>query len=887
MALERLLAEHFAREAIGVARATSLQLRTQDVSRQGVHDSRRIRLEDVALSLPEAVQPWHVRYRPLLIGGAVLAACLVYRRWKRGRGLLWQNPSRRALLRRRAYLRALRSSELEQLQPADREHAARALTALFDQDWKPWLKRMVAKGVSVHDATYWLPTKLSPDLAKFLRTHVTDAPRKSQEHLHEFMTDLEAIARGWEDLQPEQRMGSVKDVAKRLPSIAYPEARHVELSREAKALGMDEGDYYRLEKRWLEAVNKKTPKSIPSIYIHYQGKTGEYILRNLDQADPKGLFLGAQKETKCCQKPGYQAESCAWHGVESPNGIFYVMETEEGNLVAMSWTWRRDQYVVFDSIESEMLLEPPPGQERRIFEKDLKEDIALGFQMLAETILREDPSVAEVRLGGRYSVVSDIEDKIGWQHIQSSTHGHARNLSPRQKLLAKVLDEHATGLILHPQRCYTDASYSQFIIVSRPKIFKEKGIPHIVEIIESSNISNKQRYSMAKNLPANLKMPAAILGKDLSDRQRFELAKGASKSDTSDPNMIQLLSETISPRYILPFISGMTEKQASNYLKKNLKDLPKLFFFEPRVLFDFIMSEQLPKEYGPAGRRFYGRKPTSDTASDLAQELIMSRIDESIATDVKRRSQSQSLYRGKPLVGAQLTADHVFKLLDVMTEETREEVIKYLVSRFKDPSDDFFVSTDVGKAAKARFVPLFMYMMKKKGRQGYSYYSTEASIFGRALGGNLNGLTIGQKLDLVYRMLDDPDIGLSRETVLQRNFPAQEFVSGFIFSAKDSISPKQIDRLLSKLLLEHDERGQKEILSDVVKPVAEQFELPKDMRFTMAMLLPKEERRGILFKHAKAFSKSQIYAILNIGPMAIPEVESNPFARGTSGFIGI
>lgn len=72
--------------------------------------------------------------------------------------------------------------------------------------------------------------------------------------------------------------------------------------------------------------------------------------RLLDSSDIRGLFLG--ELTDCCQSIGAAGDKCATHGFTSPNGGFYVIETDKGEIIGQTWAWRGEEgELVFDSLE--------------------------------------------------------------------------------------------------------------------------------------------------------------------------------------------------------------------------------------------------------------------------------------------------------------------------------------------------------------------------------------------------------------------------------------------------------------------------------------------------------------------------------------------------------
>lgn len=103
-----------------------------------------------------------------------------------------------------------------------------------------------------------------------------------------------------------------------------------------------------MESRWLsrsEELKEEKRKAIPYVEV----KHGGYTFTRLDPDDPRTLFLG--EYTYCCQSIGGAAESCVWHGVESPNSGFYVVLDRKGDIVAQSWAWRKGDVLVFDNVE--------------------------------------------------------------------------------------------------------------------------------------------------------------------------------------------------------------------------------------------------------------------------------------------------------------------------------------------------------------------------------------------------------------------------------------------------------------------------------------------------------------------------------------------------------
>ena len=129
-----------------------------------------------------------------------------------------------------------------------------------------------------------------------------------------------------------------------LVSVKYEGAQHLGFATEAATHGYPTYSYPATERRWLAGVEGVTRESVPHVDMTVNG----YRLWRLDRDDPRGLFLG--EHTDCCQHPQGAGSSCAWHGVENPDGAFVAIE-KHGTIVAQSWVWRHADTLVFDNIE--------------------------------------------------------------------------------------------------------------------------------------------------------------------------------------------------------------------------------------------------------------------------------------------------------------------------------------------------------------------------------------------------------------------------------------------------------------------------------------------------------------------------------------------------------
>lgn len=160
------------------------------------------------------------------------------------------------------------------------------------------------------------------------------------------------IANSWETLvslgaHPGMPLRKLKELH---TSLSYEEVKHAEFAAECARWGVSQWQFEGLQERWLRGLQGLTYESVPWVSVTH----GEYRFYRLAKDDPRGIFLGLH--TDCCQHPGGAASSSAWHGHESPDGAFVVVEYR-GQVVAQSWAWRRTDdpryahVLVLDNIE--------------------------------------------------------------------------------------------------------------------------------------------------------------------------------------------------------------------------------------------------------------------------------------------------------------------------------------------------------------------------------------------------------------------------------------------------------------------------------------------------------------------------------------------------------
>jgi hypothetical protein len=104
-------------------------------------------------------------------------------------------------------------------------------------------------------------------------------------------------------------------------------------------------------RKYKSTNGKKPGHRIPEITINGSEFGMDcYRFRKLEDGDWKGLLLGAF--TDCCQHLASAGSECAEHGFLSPHGGFYIVESDNGEIVGQSWAWRgTNDELVLDSLE--------------------------------------------------------------------------------------------------------------------------------------------------------------------------------------------------------------------------------------------------------------------------------------------------------------------------------------------------------------------------------------------------------------------------------------------------------------------------------------------------------------------------------------------------------
>lgn len=130
-----------------------------------------------------------------------------------------------------------------------------------------------------------------------------------------------------------------------------PEGALLQACRMAR-LSKEEAQEYARDYSDAVSSGGKTHTTIPA--PRAEGRDG-YVVERLSDNSPLGPLLGTRAISFCCQHPWGAARRNAWHGLNSPNGSFWIVRRLADNAIAgQCHVWRRDDVVVLDSFESRL-----------------------------------------------------------------------------------------------------------------------------------------------------------------------------------------------------------------------------------------------------------------------------------------------------------------------------------------------------------------------------------------------------------------------------------------------------------------------------------------------------------------------------------------------------
>ena len=209
-----------------------------------------------------------------------------------------------------------------------------------------WLRAMSARGLSRHDATYWLPT--APQKAEALAEVLFKNSKAN-------LSNLQLVAATWGDLAKDYlgfsslpSFAKLVEEAQTKRSLAITQRLSGELPLEVRQKIADVAGRYNLtEQQVVEGSREVAPALLGKVAIHPQLNyptvvVGEITIRFLAKTDPLGMALG--RATNCCQEWGSDGQACMVAGYIFPESTFLVAEeSATGKILAQAWVYLVDK----------------------------------------------------------------------------------------------------------------------------------------------------------------------------------------------------------------------------------------------------------------------------------------------------------------------------------------------------------------------------------------------------------------------------------------------------------------------------------------------------------------------------------------------------------------
>ena len=184
---------------------------------------------------------------------------------------------------------------------------------------------------------------------------------------------------------------SVAEIVTLSARYLYENVKDMAVAAAAQAAGLDQQGFEAYQEYWMDRKIKDC-ESIPYAgVVEVEG----YRMYRLESDDPRGPLLGIF--TNCCQHPNGAGATCAKHGMESPDGAFFVVE-KMGKIIAQSWAWRNGKVVCFDNIEA--------------LSGDYLPIVAKLYQQTADRLVGK-LGITQVNVGGGYD---DLGVHKYWTH---------------------------------------------------------------------------------------------------------------------------------------------------------------------------------------------------------------------------------------------------------------------------------------------------------------------------------------------------------------------------------------------------------------------------------------------------------------------------------------
>ena len=212
--------------------------------------------------------------------------------------------------------------------------------------------KQTEKYLSVHDAVYWLPKDLAENkresFCSFVQRDLIYDDTHGQRKVRP-LAEMEIISKNWKYLKPEDEKLKYKDILAMCQSRKYIEQECDKFAVEAAKWGISESEYKNWEGVYQAGLSVPEPFDSSKEF-----KFGKYTGKFLSREDVRTGFFGGY--TDCCQHFNGVGSSCAISTVKDPYSQLFVIENDQGRIIAGSWVWENTEGkyrdVCFDNIEA-------------------------------------------------------------------------------------------------------------------------------------------------------------------------------------------------------------------------------------------------------------------------------------------------------------------------------------------------------------------------------------------------------------------------------------------------------------------------------------------------------------------------------------------------------
>lgn len=326
--------------------------------------------------------------------------------------------------------------------------SALALSRVFGSAFPNYLKKVLPY-TNIHDATYWMPKNMTPEqnqeFSKFLMREVIYPDTNGMKHIRPF-SELQIIGKNWSSLQSEEKKLSYKGLLAICTSKKYSNQKYLNFASEAAKHGISEDDYKYYENIYAAGLLTPAPFETGVSF-----KCKDLVGRFLPRSDERVGFFG--EYTGCCQHFSHEAagEQCAISSVKDPFSQLFVVENDEGNIIAGSWVWtNKNSYADKDGNKKMYKTCTFDNIEGSLSYSDRGDDILDIYRQVGTYLTQRD--YRQITIGMSFSDV----DLSGFEHVPSiplNSMYSGYSDSNSQVLLAentdaKPLDEKASELYI-------------------------------------------------------------------------------------------------------------------------------------------------------------------------------------------------------------------------------------------------------------------------------------------------------------------------------------------------------------------------------------------------------------------------------------------------------